>query len=125
MASLPTFETPNLSEVVAALGPEDLDRLPFGVTMLDDQNIVRILNKNEAEASGFRDRATVGRLFFVDVAPCMNNGYFKGRIDKARREGKLDITFTFVGDFTDSDRELTVRAQSSGNGGTWIFIRRP
>jgi photoactive yellow protein len=124
MTSLPSFETPKLADAIEALTPEQIDQLPFGVTLLDQDNVVRILNKAEAETSGFVGRPTVGRLFFVDVAPCMNNGYFKGRIDRARRDGTLDITFSFVGDFSDAEGELTVRAQSAKDGGTWIFIQR-
>lgn len=124
MTVVPSFETPNLSELVAALTPDELDLLPFGVTLLDADNVVRIRNKTEAEASGFGDRPFVGREYFVDVAPCMKNGYFKGRIDKARQNGTLDITFTFTGDFSDAGRELTVRAQSAKDGGTWLFIQR-
>ncbi len=120
----PSFDTPNLSQVVEAMTPAELDLLPFGVTLLDADNIVRIVNKSEAELSGFGDRARAGVLFFVDMAPCMNNGYFKGRIEKARQAGTLDITFTFVGDFTDTNRELTVRAQSAKDGGAWLFIQR-
>jgi photoactive yellow protein len=124
MNALPAFETPKLAEAVEALAPSEIDALPFGATLLDASNIIRIRNKTEAETSGLKDTSTVGRLYFVDVAPCLNNGYFKGKIEKARQNGTLDITFTFVGDFSDSDRELTVRAQSARDGGTWIFIRR-
>jgi photoactive yellow protein len=124
MLSSPTFETPRLAEAVERLSLEDLDRLPFGVTGLDPDNVVRVRNRAENEQSGFADRAALGRLYFVDVAPCLNNGYFKGRIDKARRDGTLDIAFSFVGDFSDSGRELFVRAQSASDGGCWIFIKR-
>ncbi len=124
MDTLPMFDTPKLAEAVEALSGEQLDLLPFGVTGLDKNNIVRVFNKAEAELSGYGERASLGRLFFTDVAPCMNNGYFKGRIEKALREGTLDIRFTFLGDFSDSDRELTVRAQSASDGGCWIFIKR-
>jgi photoactive yellow protein len=122
--SLPSFDTPRLAEAVEALTPEDIDLLPFGVTGLDSDNVVRICNRAELERSGFGDRVALGRLYFVDVAPCLNNGYFKGRIDKARREGRLDIAFNFIGDFSDSARELAVRAQSGRDGGWWIFIER-
>ena len=73
---------------------------------------------------GRGDRPAEGRLFFVDVAPCMDNGYFKGRIDKARAVGTLDIAFSFIGDFEDRAREIAVRAQSSPDGGIWIFHHR-
>lgn len=54
----------------------------------------------------------------------MNNGLFKGRIDKAMKSGTLDIEFTFVGDFSDRNRELHVRVQSATDGGVWIFHHR-
>jgi photoactive yellow protein len=121
---LPDFETPKLAAAIEALSREDIDRLPFGVIGLNPDGSVRIYNKAEAELSGYKDRPSHGRLFFVDVAPCMDNGYFKGRIDKALKAGTLDISFSFVGDFSDRDRELFVRAQSASDGGYWIFIHR-
>lgn len=124
MKPLPTFDTPKLAAVIETLTQEELDLLPYGVTGLDAQNLVRVRNRVENECSGFGERVAVGRLYFFDVAPCLNNTYFKGRIDKARQEGALDIRFSFVGDFSDSGRELTVRAQSGKDGGCWIFIQR-
>ena len=121
---LPDFETPNLAAAVEALPREDIDRLPFGVIGLAPDGSVCIYNKTESVLSGYKGRPAHGRLFFVDVAPCMNNGYFKGRIDKALNAGTLDISFSFVGDFSDRDRELFVRAQSASDGGCWIFIHR-
>ncbi|MFL5281473.1 MAG: hypothetical protein ACJ8AW_10875 [Rhodopila sp.] len=121
---LPDFETPNLAAAVEALSREDIDRLPFGVVGLDADGYIRIYNRTESQLSGYKDRPAHGHLFFVDVAPCMNNGYFKGRIDKALKAGTLDISFSFVGDFSDRDRELFVRAQSASDGGCWIFIHR-
>src|SRR5271166_2913998 len=117
MKTLPAFDTPKLASVIETLTQEELDLLPYGVTGLDAQNLVRVRNRVENESSGFGERVAVGRLYFFDVAPCLNNTYFKGRIDKARREGALDIRFSFVGDFSDSGRELTVRAQSGKDGG--------
>ena len=122
--SLPSFDTPRLADAVERFSQEQLDLLPFGVTGLDAQDIVRVRNSYEADISGYGDRLAVGRLFFADVAPCLNNPYFKGRIEKARRDGTLDITFKFVGDFSDAERELTVRVQSGKDEGCWIFIQR-
>jgi photoactive yellow protein len=124
MHGLPAFDTPKLAEAVEKLTPEQLDMLPFGVIGLDAQNMVRVYNKTEAQLSGYDARIARGKLFFTDVAPCMNNGYFKGRIDKALKAGTLDVSFTFIGDFSDRDRELSVRAQAAKDGGVWIFHRR-
>jgi photoactive yellow protein len=124
MTALPGFETPMLAEAVEALPLDHIDQLPFGVIGLDSQGIVRVFNRTEAEKSGFKGRPAIGKEFFIDVAPCMNNSYFKGRIDKAIASGTLDVRFTFVGDFSDRNRELAVRVQGAKDGGTWIFLRR-
>lgn len=124
MKILPEFEATRLAEAVEALSPDQIDELTFGVILLDTANNVRIHNRTERESSGYRDRPNVGRLFFTDVAPCMNNPQFKGRIDAARKAGQLDISFSYVGDFGDHNRELNVRVQSAADGGVWIFIKR-
>jgi photoactive yellow protein len=118
---LPSFETQKIAEAVVALTSKQIDELPFGVVKLDQHNLVCL--RNRAEDKLFPQTTSVlGRLFFVDVAPCLNNEHFKGRIDKAQKEGTLDITYTFASDSPDS--ELMVRAQSAEDGGTWIFTRR-
>ena len=118
---LPSFETRKIAEAIEALTPDQIDELTFGVVKLDSFDLVRL--RNRAENKMFPQKSSIlGRLFFVDVAPCFNNEHFRGRIDKARKDGTLDITFTFVSDSPDS--ELTVRAQSAEDGGTRIFIRR-
>jgi photoactive yellow protein len=124
VSTLPDFDTPNLARAVEDLTPDQVDALPFGVIRLDAQDTVVLLNKTEAQQSGYDARPARGHGFFTDVAPCLDNGYFKGRIDKARRAGTLDIAFSFVGDFCDREREFDVRVQSSSGGGYWIFHRR-
>lgn len=119
-----SFHEPRLARRVETLLPEQIDALPFGAVRLDPNGKVLLYSRSEALQSGYGDRTAVGRLFFTDVAPCMNCGYFKGRIDRARATGTLDIEFTFIGDFSDQQRELTVRVQSASDGGMWIFIQR-
>ena len=123
MKTLPDFQTPKLAEAVEAMAPEELDSLPFGVTCIDAQGVVRVYNKTRAEQGGRGSMPTVGLSYFSDVAPCLDNGYFKGRIDKARASGALDISFSFIGDFEDRNRELAVRVQQGKEGSTWIFIQ--
>ena len=120
---LPSFETRKIAEAIEARTPDQIDELTFGVVKLDSFDLVRL--RNSAENKMFPQKSSIlERLFFVDVAPCLNNDYFKGRIEKARRGGTLDITFNYVSDFSDSEQELTVRAQSAKDGGVWIFIQR-
>ena len=74
--------------------------------------------------SGSGDRLRLGLDFFRDIAPCMDNDRYRGRIDQAVARGTLDLAFTHIGDFEDRERELTVRVQSAANGGYWVFMRR-
>lgn len=119
MVQLPSFETPDLAAAVELLQPDEVDQLDFGAVCLDAFGIVRVRNRAEDELFPQKISA-VGRLFFTDVAPCLNNSHFKGRIDKARAAGTLDIGFKFTRDF--EKRDLRVRVQSGKESGTWIFI---
>lgn len=50
-----------------------LDTLPFGVVGLDRTGRVEIYSEHEAAASGLTRHRVLGRHFFFDIAPCMNN----------------------------------------------------
>ena len=78
----------------------------------------------EGELSGRGSLPTVGLPFFTAVAPCMDNPAVKGRIDAAIANGKLDADILHVGDFSDRDRPLRIRAQSASGGGVWLFLQR-
>lgn len=123
-APLPTFDDPEIARAVERLSPEDLHALRFGVVRVDEEGTTRLFNAAEAKLSGYGDRPALGRGFFTEVAPCMNNPSFLGRIERARAAGQLDIEFDYVGDFDDRDKELRVRVQSAAGGGYWIFIDR-
>ena len=122
--SEPTFDTPKLAQAVERLPTEVIDRLPFGAIKLDRSGAVMYISQRERELSGRGDRPSIGLAFFTDIAPCMDNPAFKGRIDAAVAAATLDAEFTHVGDFADRDRELSVRAQSAADGGIWLFLRR-
>jgi len=121
---LPRFDTDNLARIVESMPIDAIDALDFGAIRLDRSGTVTFYSKTEAEQSGRGPRPTVGLKFFTDVAPCMNNPAFRGRIEAAIAAGTLDIEFNHVGDFADRDRELCVRAQSASDGGVWIFHQR-
>jgi photoactive yellow protein len=119
------FDTPHLAAEVEKLSRTEIDALPFGAIRLDRDNRVVFYSKAEAKLSGYGDRPSIGKIFFTDIAPCMANPEFTGRIAAARDAGKLDIAFGWVGDFSDRSRELQVRVQSASDGGIWLFLKRP
>lgn len=122
--TLPGFDEPDLAAAVERLPPEAVDALPFGAIRLDAEGVVRFYSAAEARLSGSGARPRLGRAFFGEVAPCMDKAEFRGRIERAHREGRLDLEFGWVGDFDDRARELRVRVQSAGDGGVWLFLQR-
>jgi photoactive yellow protein len=122
--SLPEFDEPELARAVERLSPREIDALDFGCIRIDAGGTVVSYSRRESELSGRGDRPVVGLQFFTAIAPCMNSPAFKGRIDAALASGTLDAEFMHVGDFSDRDRMLCVRAQSATGGGYWLFLKR-
>jgi hypothetical protein len=54
----------------------------------------------------------------------MNNANFRGRIDRAIAEGRLDIQFSYVADLPTGTTDIEVRIQAASGGGCWMFLRR-
>ena len=123
-SELPDFDEPRLALAVEALPSEVVDTLPFGAIRLNDDGQVVFYSETERRQSGSGNHARLGLDFFSKVAPCMDNPEFRGRVEQARRTGRLNLEFSHVGDFEDRDRELTIRIQSASTGGYWIFLRR-
>ena len=123
-ARLPNFDQPDLASAVESLSPDALDTLAFGAIRLDDGGTVQIYNLAERRLSGSGDLPRLGLEFFSNIAPCMNLPGFRGRIERAREQGHLDLEFSWTGDFSDRLRSVTVRVQSASTGGYWIFMRR-
>lgn len=118
------FDAPDLVVMVESMPIDAINRLPYGAVRLNRDGLVIFYSAKEAELSGRYNLPTVGLNFFGDVAPCMNNAGFRGRIEAAIASGTLDIEFTHVGDYDDRNRELRVRALSSTDGGVWLFHKR-
>lgn len=124
MDELPRFDADDLATALERLPEMRIDSLAFGVIRLDAKGDVALYSAAERRLSGYR-KETVGREFFAEIAPCMNDEMFRGRIDKARAAGRLDVRFSFVGDFSDRARRLDVRVVAARDGGMWICMKRP
>jgi photoactive yellow protein len=123
MTSVP-FYAPDLAKRLEELSDYEKHELPFGVIKLDEAGVVVFFSATEARQSGYKKRPAVGLDFFLNVAPCMGTTEFKGRVDLAKRDGKVDIEMGWVGDFDDPNREMIVRIQSASDGGLWICLNR-
>src|SRR5262245_16578230 len=118
------FNCANLASRLEQLSQQELDRLPFGVILLDRDGTVLFYSATEGRLSGYAPRSPLGQNFF-DVSRCMGSDAFRGRITRAMENGgKVDLEIGWYGDFGDPDRELRIRVQSARNGGVWIFVER-
>jgi len=122
--ALPDFDTPALARAVEALPAAVVDALPFGAIRLAADGTVAYYSAAERRLSGSGSHDRIGLNFFDQVAPCMDNTDFRGRVERASAAGTLDLEFTHIGDFDDRDRELNIRVQPARAGGYWIFLRR-
>ncbi len=121
---LPAYDDTNLAEKVERLSEAQINALPFGAIHLNAGGEVTFYSEAERRLSGSGDLPRIGLDFFHEIAPCMDNPDYRGRIDQAIARGTLNLEFTHIGDFEDRERELTVRILSTSDGGYWIFMRR-
>jgi photoactive yellow protein len=116
------FNAPDLAARIEHLPHDVLDRLPFGVILLDPEGTVLFYSATEAQQSGYGG-SPAGQNFFT-VSRCAGMDEFHGRIMRAHEQGPVDLEFGWPGDYGDATRELRIRVQSSRPGGFWLFIER-
>jgi photoactive yellow protein len=75
------FDDPQAFAVLAHAADPWLDTLDFGVIKLDPRGVVTAYNLRESLLSGYEPTAVVGREFFKDIGPCMNNPQVAGRFE--------------------------------------------
>lgn len=118
------FEDDDLGPRLDAMGEEARHALPFGVIGLDAAGRVRFYSATEARQSGSAPRNYVGLHFFESVAPCMDTPELRGRIERARAQGRLDLEVGHTGDFSDPTRFFRIRAVAAADGGLWLALLR-
>jgi photoactive yellow protein len=117
------FDVPNLAAEIERLSPTELDRLPFGVILLDREGTVLFYSETEARQSGY-NKIPAGQNLFK-ISSCFAGDDFRGRIARALEKGPVDLEFGWKGDFADPERDLRFRIQSSPSAkGIWIFVER-
>lgn len=116
------FDAPDLVCAIEELSQYDLDKLPFGVILMDAEGIVLFYSETEQRESGI-GAAPLGKNLF-EVSRCFGSEDFRGRVRRAQDEGKVDLEFAWPGDLHDRSRELRIRVQSAQRGGLWLFIER-
>lgn len=105
------------------LGPQEVDRLAFGLIEIDAEGIVRNYNAAESRLSGLEPDDVIGRNFFTEVAPCTRDTEFERRWRRLREEGEGRDEFTFVFRFQTGHRIVQVRAVLQPGGNTLVLVQ--
>lgn len=67
------FDAPDLFDALNAASAEELEHAPFGVVRMNAAMEVLVYNRTEARLSGLDPAWVVGKHFFSQVAPCIDN----------------------------------------------------
>jgi photoactive yellow protein len=116
------FDAADLAARIEQLSQYELDRLPFGVILVDREGTVLFYSEAEARQSGYAG-SPLGQNLFA-VSRCMGADDFRGRIMRAAGAGPVDLEFGWLGDYADPARALRIRVQSARARGFWIFVKR-
>ena len=116
-----TFDHVPIIEMLSTMDEVALDGLSFGVVGLDSENVVELYNTHEERYSGLPRGIVVGRHFFSDVAPCMNNYMVAERL----AEAPLDVTLPYVLTFRMRPTPVRLRLlRASEASRRWVLIAR-
>ena len=128
MSTLPPAPTPvpspeELLKRVDAMGPADLDALPFGMIQLDRTGRILKFNRTEANLARINQERQVGRNFFDDVAPCTKVREFYGRFQEGLEKRSLYETFGFVFKFDHGWRNVAITMMySDKTDSVWVLV---
>ena len=114
------FNSKNLAALVEAASQDELDKLPFGVILLDREGKILFYSATEARQSGHRT-PPLGQNFF-DVSRWRNKSGLREEIMRAIETENADIEFAWTGDDGPPAREMRIRLQSASRGGVWMFV---
>lgn len=91
-----SFNDANLLKWLDNATEEDLDLLGFGVVRMNHQDIVLAYNNAECKISGFEKENTIGKNFFIQVAPCTNNFMVSEKYKNDDLDETLPYIFTHI-----------------------------
>lgn len=87
--------SPDLIAELDRLTASEFDLLEFGVIGFDQDELVTVYNRYEAETAGLSPERVIGGNLFTAVAPCTNNYLVAERFrQEATLDEELDYVFT-------------------------------
>jgi photoactive yellow protein len=85
------FNAPDLAARIEQSSQFDLDRLPFGVILLDREGKVLFYSATEARLSGY-GAIPIGQNLF-EISSCLGSDDFRERLTRATKAGPVDLEF--------------------------------
>ncbi|MDE1180326.1 PAS domain-containing protein [Paraburkholderia sp.] len=99
-----------------------LDELPFGVIGFAPDAIVTVYNATESKNAGLSQSRVVGKHFFDEVAPCMNNFMVAQRFDD---EPTIDAVIPYVLTLRMRPTPVRLRLLKAPDAGTrYVLVER-
>jgi len=119
-----SFLSPQDLAALDSLSPSQLDALPFGAVRLDDKGVVGFYNRTQSEIAGVAPAQALGKVFFVDVAPCTNNKVFRGCFTKGVEQKNADLLFNYTFTYKMRPTEVKVHLHRAPSGANWVLIKK-
>lgn len=90
------FDSPTLLADLERATASEVDDAGFGVIRMDRSGVVLTFNRRESQLSGLSAQGVLGRNFFIEVAPCVNNFMVAERYgEPGELDAQLDYVFTY------------------------------
>ena len=81
--------------LASGLNVDELDTLPFGAVLVDEQGKVLFFNTEEERQSERKRADVLGKNFFTEVAPCTQVKEFYEQFTRAVRSAGIIASFNF------------------------------
>ncbi len=119
------FGQDDLDNVLAAMAPNEIDKLAFGAIQLDAAGTILSFNATESNITGRRKESVLGRNFFSEVAPCCNKPKFRGVFDAGVKSGNLNAIFDYTFDYVMKPTRVKIHMKKALADNTyWVFVKR-
>ncbi|GAB6195112.1 photoactive yellow protein [Lysobacter xanthus] len=120
------FEQDDIANVLSALTDDQIDSLAFGMITLDRNGTVLQYNAAEGAITGRDPKATLGKNFFKDVAPCTNTPEFFGRFRNGVDAGDLNVMFEYTFDYNMAPTRVRVHMKNAPGSADkfWVLVKR-
>jgi photoactive yellow protein len=119
-------------ERILSMTQEEVDELPYGFVVLDDEGAILLYNRYEARMSRLPSERVVGKNWFRDVAPCTRVEAFFGRFRRLIEDPSVTAErFAFRFHFLHGAQDVLVqmtrvpevdRASGSALAGARVFM---